>query len=110
MKLDEKKKIVEVLREKFSRSIITIITDYKGLDVATINELRRKLGEVDVEYRVAKNSLLARAAEGSDVAFIKDNFSKEALLQFMRRGDDFSIIGYTNIDEFQRHLYEFLYK
>ena len=74
MKLDEKKKIVEVLREKFSRSMITIITDYKGLDVATINELRRKLGEVDVEYKVAKNSLLARAAEGSDAALIKDNF------------------------------------
>ena len=45
----------------------------------------------------------------SSFAFIKDNFSKEALLQFMKRGDDFSIIGYTNIDQFQRHLYEYLY-
>jgi Carbohydrate family 9 binding domain-like/Concanavalin A-like lectin/glucanases superfamily/Secretion system C-terminal sorting domain/Bacterial Ig domain len=45
----------------------------------------------------------------SSFAFIKDNFSKETLLQFMKRADDFSIIGYTNIDEFQRHLYEYLY-
>lgn len=46
----------------------------------------------------------------SSYAFIKDRFSKEALLQFMRRGNDFSILGYNNIEQFQRHLYEFLYR
>jgi Concanavalin A-like lectin/glucanases superfamily/Secretion system C-terminal sorting domain/Bacterial Ig domain len=41
--------------------------------------------------------------------FIKNNFPQETLVQFMKRSDDFSIIGYSDIDEFQRHLYETLY-
>lgn len=74
MKLDEKKKIVEELKDKFSKSKVVIVTDYKGLDVTTINSLRRKLRESQVEYKVVKNTLLSRAAENSDLAMIKDNF------------------------------------
>ena len=74
MKLDKKKEIVKDLREKFVRSKVVIVTDYKGLDVATINDLRRKLREFEVEYKVAKNSLLIRASEETDVALIKDCF------------------------------------
>jgi large subunit ribosomal protein L10 len=42
VKLEKKKKIVEDLREKFSKSKVVIVTDYKGLDVSTINDLRKK--------------------------------------------------------------------
>ena len=74
MKLDEKKKIVEELKDKISKSKVIIVTDYKGLDVTTINSLRRKLRESQVEYKVVKNTLLSRAAENSDLAMIRDNF------------------------------------
>lgn len=74
MKLDKKKEIVKDLREKFVRSKVVIVTDYKGLDVAAINDLRRKLREFEVEYKVVKNSLLIRASEETDVALIKDCF------------------------------------
>ena len=74
MKIDEKKKIVEDLRKKFSKSKVVFITDYKGLDVATINALRRELREADSEYKVVKNSLLIKASEESDVTLIKEYF------------------------------------
>ena len=74
MQLYEKKKIVEGLCEIFSKSKVLIVTDYKGLNVVSINELRRKLRAADVEYKVVKNSLLIRASEDTDVALIKDNF------------------------------------
>lgn len=74
MKIDEKKGIVENLHERFSKSKIVILTDYKGLDVAAINDLRKKLREAEIEYQVAKNSLLIRASEGTDVELIKDRF------------------------------------
>ncbi len=74
MKLDEKKKIVDELKDKFSKAKVVIVTDYKGLDVTTINSLRRELRESQVEYRVVKNTLLIRAAENTDLAMIKDNF------------------------------------
>jgi large subunit ribosomal protein L10 len=72
--LDEKKRIAQDLNERFSKAAVTIVTDYKGLDVAAINDLRRKLRQGEVEYQVAKNSLLVRASEDTDVALIKDTF------------------------------------
>jgi len=70
----EKQQLVEELHQKFTESKIVILTDYKGLDVDTINALRRKLTESNIEYRVVKNTLLARASEDTDVALVKDHF------------------------------------
>ena len=70
----EKKQLVEALHQKFIDSKIVILTDYKGLDVDTINELRRKLKESNIEYKVVKNTLLIRASEETDVALLKDHF------------------------------------
>jgi large subunit ribosomal protein L10 len=72
--LNEKKRIAQNLNERFSKAAVIIVTDYKGLDVTAINDLRRKLRQEEVEYQVAKNSLLIRASEETDVALIKDTF------------------------------------
>ncbi len=74
MKIDEKKRIVEDLHEKFSKSKVVILTDYKGLDVDSINDLRRKLRELQIQYQVVKNSLLIRASKDTDVELIKESF------------------------------------
>ncbi len=74
MNLTEKQQIVEDLKEQFAKSKVVIVTDYKGLDVLSINSLRRKLREADVEYRVVKNTLLVRASADSDVSLITDCF------------------------------------
>jgi len=72
--LDEKKKIVADLHDRFSRAAVVILTDYKGLDVAAATELRRQLREAGVEYSVVKNSLMSRASEETGIAAIKDQF------------------------------------
>ncbi|MBW2450640.1 MAG: 50S ribosomal protein L10 [Deltaproteobacteria bacterium] len=74
MRIEKKKEIVKDLHEKFLRSKVVILTDYKGLDVTTINDLRRRLGAEEIEYKVVKNSLLIRASEETDIALIKDYF------------------------------------
>jgi len=70
----QKKQLVDELHQKFTDSKIVILTDYKGLNVSKINELRRKLTESNIEYRVVKNTLLSRASEDTDVALAKDQF------------------------------------
>jgi large subunit ribosomal protein L10 len=72
VKLDEKKKIVEELHERLVKSKVVIVTDYKGLTVETMTELRRKLREAQIDYRVVKNTLLIRAAKETGVALIQD--------------------------------------
>ena len=74
MKLEDKKAIVDELKERLERTQVAILTDYKGLDVAAINDLRRKLREENIEYQVVKNTLLLRAAEGTDAELMKDLF------------------------------------
>lgn len=74
MKIKEKQQIAEDLRDRLSKSAIIVLTDYQGLDVAAMNDLRRKLRAEEIEYQVVKNTLLNRAAEDSDIALIKDHF------------------------------------
>jgi large subunit ribosomal protein L10 len=74
LRLDQKKKIAEDLKEKFSRSKVVIVTDYQGMNVTTINALRRQLRDADIDYRVVKNSLLVRASQDTDVATISEFF------------------------------------
>ena len=74
MRLEEKQKITEDLHERLSKSAVVVVTDYKGLDVSSMNDLRRKLREADIEFQVVKNTLLVRAAKDTDVAVIQDYF------------------------------------
>ena len=74
MRLEKKQIITEDLHERFSKSAIVVVADYKGLDVSAMNALRRKLREEDIEFQVAKNTLLIRAAKDTEVALIEDYF------------------------------------
>ena len=82
MRLEEKQKITEDLHQRFSKSAIVVVTDYKGLDVSAMNELRRKLRAEDIEFQVAKNTLLMRAAKDTEVALIQDYFKGPSAVAF----------------------------
>lgn len=58
----EKVEAVQKIAAKLSRSTLAIATDYRGLSVADMTQLRRKLGEAGIEYRVVKNTLTRIAA------------------------------------------------
>ncbi|MBF0397214.1 MAG: 50S ribosomal protein L10 [Desulfobacterales bacterium] len=68
------------LHEKFLKSKIVILTKNKGLNVKAINNLRRKLRESKSEYKVVKNTLLARASDNTDVAKIKEHFKSTSAI------------------------------
>ncbi len=65
--------ITEIL-ERFSKSKAVILTEYKGLTVSEIAELRRQLKEVGAEYKVVKNTLSIIAAKGTPVEAAVDFF------------------------------------
>ena len=51
-----------------------MFTDYRGLTVAELSDLRRMLREGNFEYKVVKNTLAKIAAEGTSVSAAKDSF------------------------------------
>lgn len=74
MKREEKASIVEELNGKFSKAKIAIVADYRGMSVAKLESLRRELKKSNAEIRVAKNTLLRRAVQGTSFEGIGDFF------------------------------------
>ncbi len=63
---------VTELKEKIEKASAIYFTDYLGLDVASITELRKQFFETSVEYRVVKNTLLKIAAEENEINGLDD--------------------------------------
>ena len=61
MQKELKIKSVKDIKEKFDKSKVVILTDYKGLTMSQLNKLRKKLRPIDAEYKVFKNTLISRA-------------------------------------------------
>jgi len=74
LKRSEKERVVEALHEKFSRARAVLLTGFRGLNVSAMDELRSELRDASVEYRVVKNTLMTRAADGTDMALLKEHF------------------------------------
>jgi large subunit ribosomal protein L10 len=68
VKREEKMAVVANTAERLSRAQAVILTDFTGLKVEQMTELRQLLREKGLEYVVVKNTLLKRAAEGTSVA------------------------------------------
>jgi len=58
----EKVAVVNEVREKFSSAGAAVLTEYRGLNVAAISQLRRQLREAGGEYKIYKNTLVRFAA------------------------------------------------
>jgi len=71
MERAEKVEFLERLTDRFGRAPIAVLTDYRGLNVAQITDLRRKVRAADGEYLVAKNTL-TRLALGKETATAVD--------------------------------------
>lgn len=63
-----------------SASAIAIIAEYKGLDVATATDIRKTCRDNGVDYKVVKNTLAKRAAQGTSVETIADGFKGPVVL------------------------------
>jgi large subunit ribosomal protein L10 len=63
MAKQEKEKIIEELKKKFEKSKIFFLTDFTGLRVREITQLRKSFREKGVEYKVVKNTLIRLAAD-----------------------------------------------
>lgn len=57
----EKTALVEFLRERLTSAQSIFLTDFTGINVRDISELRRSFRESSVEYLVTKNTLIKRA-------------------------------------------------
>ena len=67
MNRDNKQELVTEMHERLSRAKAVFLADFRGMTVDKATTLRNELRGASVEYRVFKNTLLDRAAQGTDM-------------------------------------------
>lgn len=70
----DKEVMIKDLADKFGRAQALIVSEFNKLDVETVTKLRKKLRDGGVEYKVLKNTLAKRAAKGTSVEVVSDDF------------------------------------
>lgn len=65
--LAKKQSEVEVYKEKFEKSKLVILADYRGINVSDVTKIRSDLRKSNTEYKVAKNSILQFAAKSANL-------------------------------------------
>ena len=78
----DKVNAVNEIAERFNTATTAVVTEYRGLSMAQLGELRKALGE-GTTYRVAKNTLVKRAAEQSGVEGLDDLFVGPTAIAFI---------------------------
>lgn len=82
--IEKKKQIVEEIKTKLTESKSSVFVDYRGLNVAEITELRKRLRENNVEYKVYKNTLTRRAAEAANLEELNETLVGPTAVAFSK--------------------------
>jgi large subunit ribosomal protein L10 len=78
----DKMAAVAEIADRFRTSSATVVTQYNGLSVSQLGQLRRALG-TSAKYRVAKNTLVKRAAEDAGIEGIEELFVGPTAIAFV---------------------------
>lgn len=82
MATPDKAAAVAELTKRFERSTGAVLTDYRGLTVKALKELRRALGD-DATYAVSKNTLTTIAARQAEVSGVTEHLSGPTAIAFI---------------------------
>lgn len=108
MNRTEKSELVEKLHEELGKSGAVFVTDYKGLTVEQITQLRGGIRQAGGKYQVVKNTLLKLAADGTiasglnpllegptaiAVAFADPVALAKAIVEFSKKNEQLEIQG-----------------
>ena len=98
MPTQAKAAVIEEITERFQKSSAVVLTEYRGLTVAQLTQLRRSLGEGS-SYAVVKNTLTKRAAEAVGYGEITDLLTGPTAIAFIE-GDP--VVAAKAIRDFAR--------
>ena len=80
----EKIATVEEIKEKLDSARIAILTEFQGLNVAEMTELRKLFREANVDYKVYRNTLTSIAAQQLGVSGVDDHLVGTTALAFCK--------------------------
>jgi large subunit ribosomal protein L10 len=82
LNLEQKKAVVAEVAEVAARALAAVAAEYRGLTVEEMTDLRVKARANGVYVKVAKNTLVRRAIEGTEYECMQDSLTGPLLLAF----------------------------
>jgi large subunit ribosomal protein L10 len=82
LNLEQKKAVVAEVADAANKALAAVAAEYRGLTVEEMTELRAKAREGGVFLKVAKNTLVSRAVEGTDYECMQDSLTGPLLFAF----------------------------
>jgi len=82
LNLEQKKAVVAEVAEAAGKALAAVAAEYRGLTVEEMTELRAKARETGVYLKVAKNTLVRRAVEGTEYECMQDSLTGPLLFAF----------------------------
>ena len=82
LNLEQKKAVVAEVAEAAGKALAAVAAEYRGLTVDEMTELRAKARASGVYLKVAKNTLVRRAVEGTEYECMRDALTGPLLLAF----------------------------
>lgn len=104
---EEKVKAVAELKEKFSNAKVVVFTEYRGLNVADLSRLRKKMRESGGQLFVSKNTITAIAAREAGLEGLEQFLTGPTALAF--GFEDFVAVPKV-VTEFDKEFKQFSFK
>jgi len=82
LSIEQKKAVVAEVAEVAKTALAVVAAEYRGLTVDDLTELRVKARESGVYLKVAKNTLVRRAVEGTEFECMQESLTGPLLLAF----------------------------
>jgi large subunit ribosomal protein L10 len=76
--------VVDEVRSRIGEASASIVSEYRGLSVAELAELRNALAAVGGDYRIFKNTLVRRAIDGGEYQPLSEYLSGPSALTFVQ--------------------------
>lgn len=106
--IDAKKAEVKELAEKMKEAKLVLFTDYRGINVTDVTDLRTKIRNTNGEYKVIKNNITKRALEECKYEGLEESLvgptavimnsedyveSTKAIYEFSKNNENYKIKG-----------------
>lgn len=99
---DKKDAIIKDVNEKFTTAEAVFVTDYSGITANNMTELRSKLRDAGVEFKIVRNTLAKRALAGTKIEPIGEHLKGTTAIAFSFRDSAAAaktLTGYAKVDE-----------
>jgi large subunit ribosomal protein L10 len=100
--IQRKTAVIDEIRERLDAADAAVLTEYRGLTVTAIAELRAALRPAATDYKIFKNTLARRAAEGTAIGEIADQLVGPVAIAFVRKDGGDAVTAAKALRDFAR--------